>query len=116
MTLERALKIFYENYNKALSFDFVEKPISYALYQTWRYCDSVEKPRKRKTMKYHEVLDNLAIAQAQVEWEYSMDKAWERLKAEIKKMQTYLMFVGDKDKLIRRDEVLRLMDEMENEE
>ena len=47
-------------------------------------------------METQEVLDNLALAQAQVEWEYSMNiaasldvamkrvKDWERLKADIK--------------------------------
>ncbi len=51
-------------------------------------------------MTNQEVLDNLAIAQAQVEWEYSMDitasldvamkrvKDWERLKEEIKEFKS----------------------------
>ena len=51
-------------------------------------------------METQEVLDNLAQAQAQVEWEYSMDiaaaldvamkrvKDWERLKEEIKEYKS----------------------------
>ena len=51
-------------------------------------------------MTNQEVLDNLAIAQAQIEWEYSMNiaaaldvtmkrvKDWERLKEEIKEYKS----------------------------
>lgn len=43
-----ARKILSENYyNKALTYKWVEKPMSWALYQTWKEFDSKEKPRKR---------------------------------------------------------------------
>lgn len=43
-----AIKRFLENYEKAKNKEFVNKPISYALYQTWRWADTYERPRKRQ--------------------------------------------------------------------
>lgn len=35
----------YEQYKIAKALDFVKKPISYALYQTWKLYDKIEKSR-----------------------------------------------------------------------
>lgn len=68
-------------------------------------------------MTNQEVLDNLALAQAQIEWEYSMNiaaaldvamkrvKDWERLKEYI-----------SNESYISKGELLDIMAEMENED
>lgn len=43
----KAIVLLYENYIKAQELDFVKKPISYALYKTWEYMDSVENVGKQ---------------------------------------------------------------------
>lgn len=43
----KVIVLLYENYKKALDQDFVMKPISYALYHTWKYVDKVEKSRMK---------------------------------------------------------------------
>lgn len=44
-TLSKAVKMVTEEYRKALSQVSVRKPMSYALYQVWRYFDQHEKSR-----------------------------------------------------------------------
>lgn len=45
MRKETAIRKFNEFYDKALKSDYVEKPISWALYQTWKLFDKKEKSR-----------------------------------------------------------------------
>jgi len=42
------LILVYEEYQKARNLDFVMKPISYALYQTWKMIDKQEKNRLKE--------------------------------------------------------------------
>ena len=46
MTLGKVVDYFISEYNKAIDSAWVQKPISYALYQTWKWLDEKEKPRK----------------------------------------------------------------------
>lgn len=39
MTLEKAIKMIEEEYERAKKMDFVKKPIAYALYQVWKKAD-----------------------------------------------------------------------------
>ena len=39
MTLEDAIEILKEQYEKAKQLEFVRNPLAYALYHTWRICD-----------------------------------------------------------------------------
>ena len=39
----KTIVLVYENYKSALENPIVRKPISYALYHTWKYVDSIEK-------------------------------------------------------------------------
>jgi hypothetical protein len=39
MTLEKAIKMLKEEYEKAKKQEFVQKPLAYALYYTWRNVD-----------------------------------------------------------------------------
>lgn len=48
MKTDTAIKRFIENYNKAKNLKWVQKPVSYALYHTWKWADTYEKPRKVK--------------------------------------------------------------------
>ena len=49
-TLEAAIETLRDVYEKAQKMDCVFKPVSWALYQTWRFADQFEKPSlgKRK--------------------------------------------------------------------
>lgn len=42
MTLEKVVNILTENYERAKKLTFVHKPLSWALYQTWKAVDMVE--------------------------------------------------------------------------
>lgn len=42
MTLEKAVNILVENYERAKKLTFVHKPLSWALYHTWKVVDMVE--------------------------------------------------------------------------
>ena len=42
---ERAIRMIKETYEKALKDPHVHKPLSYTLYQVWRYYDTREKER-----------------------------------------------------------------------
>ena len=48
MTLARMLEKFFEEYANAKDSSFVYKPISYALFQTWKWCDVLEECRRLK--------------------------------------------------------------------
>ena len=41
-----AMILLYEEYKKAKNMKHVQKPISYALYQTWQFYDRIEKKKK----------------------------------------------------------------------
>lgn len=45
-TIDNAMRLFLEQYAEAKRNKFVKKPISYALYQTWIYFDSIERERR----------------------------------------------------------------------
>ncbi len=47
--LNKAKKMIQETYDLAVKNDWVQKPVSYALYRAWKYCDEHEKPREVKT-------------------------------------------------------------------
>lgn len=42
MTIGEALNFFIEKYRYAVLHDYIKKPLSWALYQTWKYCDEKE--------------------------------------------------------------------------
>lgn len=46
MRYNTAIKHFIKEYERAKDLAYVRKPVSYALYKTWRWCDSYEKERK----------------------------------------------------------------------
>lgn len=48
MQIERVIKKFLEFHDKAKKNDYIIKPVSWALYQTWKWSDEKEKPRKDK--------------------------------------------------------------------
>ena len=48
ISIERAVNTVIQNYKKAKDLKFVRKPISYALYQTWKHYDAIEKERQTK--------------------------------------------------------------------
>lgn len=43
-----AIVMLCDEYNKAKEQRLILKPVSYALYQTWKFYDEKEKPRKLK--------------------------------------------------------------------
>ena len=47
MTTREIVEKWLAHYTFALEHDFIQKPISYAFYYTWKYCDEHEKPRKK---------------------------------------------------------------------
>ena len=51
MKFETVLQHLIASFERAKDTEFVYKPMSYALYQTWRWCDKKEKPRQLKTTK-----------------------------------------------------------------
>ena len=42
---QKAIKMIAEEYRKAQAIVFVRKPMSYALYQVWKWFDENERPR-----------------------------------------------------------------------
>jgi hypothetical protein len=46
--IKAAIKMVRDNFKRADKNVYVKKPISYALYKTWRYFDGIEEPRKAK--------------------------------------------------------------------
>lgn len=51
MTPNRAIRKFLQLYAETFTKTFIQKPISKALYDTWRWADSKEKPRKESEGK-----------------------------------------------------------------
>jgi hypothetical protein len=49
MTREQAIRKFNEFHDKAVKLSYVENPISWALYQTWKWFDNNEKSRKAES-------------------------------------------------------------------
>lgn len=47
MMLEEVVAYLIAQYEQVKDKDYVDKPISYALYQTWKWADAHEKSRKR---------------------------------------------------------------------
>lgn len=45
MTLEQIIKMLKVEYAHAVSASFVKKPLSYALYQTWKYVSGKEREK-----------------------------------------------------------------------
>ena len=54
---QKVIKMFAEEYRKAQASVWVEKPISYALYQVWRYFDMHEKSKLEKVRNGNERVD-----------------------------------------------------------
>lgn len=46
MTIGKVVDHFIIEYNSAMNNPYVRRPISYALYQTWKWSEKIEKPRK----------------------------------------------------------------------
>ena len=46
ITCKKVIRIFLKKYYLALDNPIVKKPVSYALYHTWKYFDEREKPRE----------------------------------------------------------------------
>ena len=47
MTLDDVIDLLKWEYEKAVTSEWVQKPLSYALYQTWEAINEKEKRRKR---------------------------------------------------------------------
>ena len=45
MTIDKTIKKFFEYYNRAINNKEINKPISWALYRTWKWADIEETPR-----------------------------------------------------------------------
>ena len=48
MTIGRAIDYLIGEYFDAMCEEHIQKPVSYALYQTWQWADGKEKPRKKE--------------------------------------------------------------------
>lgn len=46
MTIGKAIDHLISEYFNAIQREYIQKPISYALYLTWKWVDGKEKPRK----------------------------------------------------------------------
>lgn len=51
MKIEKALAHLLGEYNKCKDDQTIHKPVSYALYRTWGWCDENEKPRAENGRK-----------------------------------------------------------------
>lgn len=47
-----AIVYLYEEYKKAKEHEWVNKPVSFALYQTWKTFDHIEKSRNGENNEY----------------------------------------------------------------
>ena len=47
MTLQKIFEMLQIKYTYAVTQEWIEKPLAYALYQVWKYVDAHEKKRKR---------------------------------------------------------------------
>lgn len=45
-TIDNAMRVFLERYAEVQKDKVIKKPISKALYDTWKYFDSIERERK----------------------------------------------------------------------
>lgn len=48
MTLEKAVKLLEEKYKQAQKMEYVQKPLAWALYQTWKEVDSMKDEKLRE--------------------------------------------------------------------
>lgn len=48
MKIEKALALLVGEYNQCKDDPRIRKPVAYALYRTWKWCDANEKPNGRK--------------------------------------------------------------------
>lgn len=48
MTVGQVIDKFFKFKEQAVKMKGIEKPISYALYKTWKWADAYEKPRKEE--------------------------------------------------------------------
>lgn len=48
MTLEKAVKLLEEKYEQAQKMEYVQKPLAWALYQTWKEVDSMKDEKLRE--------------------------------------------------------------------
>ena len=46
VTIQRAIRLLREQYEKALEMPYIEKPLAWALYQVWQEVNRKEKKRK----------------------------------------------------------------------
>lgn len=51
MKIEKALSLVVGEYNQCKDNPRIRKPVSYALYQAWKWCDRNEKPRAENGRK-----------------------------------------------------------------
>ena len=54
MTLGQVIDKFIKNRELALSRDYINKPISWALYETWKWANAYEKNRNEDKEVEHE--------------------------------------------------------------
>ena len=48
MTLEKAVELLEEKYERAQKMEYVQKPLAWALYQTWKEVDSMKDEKLRE--------------------------------------------------------------------
>lgn len=48
MTLEKAVKLLEEKYEQAQKVEYVQKPLAWALFQTWKEVDSMKDEKMRE--------------------------------------------------------------------
>lgn len=48
MTLEKAVKLLEEKYEQAQKMEYVQKPLAWALFQTWKEVDSTKDEKMRE--------------------------------------------------------------------
>lgn len=48
MTLEKAVKLLEEKYEQAQKMEYVQKPLAWALFQTWKEVDSMKDDKMRE--------------------------------------------------------------------
>lgn len=51
MKVETIIQYFIASYEVAKETDYVRKPMSFALYRTWKWCDEIEKERELNEQK-----------------------------------------------------------------
>lgn len=52
MTLEKAIKMLEEEYERAKKFEWVHNPLAYALHKVWKRADAPTKKTEDKPKKY----------------------------------------------------------------